>query len=713
MSGIESINARRRPIVRLGVFLISHSLIVSVICCIAAILALLLLPVLAKSTYVSENALMPGSANTMLSNQEVSEADRLVKDVNALSLESVDAGINIAKLIARYMADLGAEVCYHKFRRQQNQFNPLHFFLSTDPVVVQRNISCSSFGVNTVGVIRAPRGDGKEAIVLVTPYNSSRIDAAEASSLGIGYSIFSLLSQVTWLAKDIIWLAADSRFGVYAPVASWLKDYHTPLFSGLGQVNAGVCHESNDLLKLKDAMVSDTNISKIFTRAGTMAAALVVKVVDRHNEADEDTLSIFAEASNGQMPNLDLINIVNYLAVHRQGLRVKVEKFWSLLDSKFLNFVGETVELLGKVAKSLNPNWRFGMPVAEYVEGTATLASSLFNQALGVPTGPHGAFRDYQVDAITLEISPKGSLKSMGQRIDFLMRGGRLVEAVVWSVNNLLEKFHQSFFLYLLTSPSKFVSVGIYMIAFALLIAPLPIVAASLCSDANRRDSSLSKEGSSQPHASADEPNPTLKSWRWLHAAKSVFVIHFWSSLVTLLPHFISKMPSGTSASSLLIWLSLCILSLFLLYTILGSPFSHITTSRPQEWAILKSVTVSAAFIGLCLMSVINFATAEIGALLIVPMCLIACPLKLDLQDWSFRALIRAASNLTLVLIAFPPATFYLLKGGIEGSDSVSVGNFWNWLETLWAWNSATYLYIGMVHLPCWVLCLNILLHPR
>ncbi|KAK6937099.1 GPI transamidase component Gaa1 [Dillenia turbinata] len=712
MAAIEPLKARKRPIARLGVFVISHSLIVSVICCIAAILALLLLPVLAKNTYISENALMPGSANTMLSSEEVSEADRFMKDVNALSLESVDAGIKIAKLIAQYMADLGAEVCYHKFHHQQNQFNPLHFFSIPDPVVVQRNISCLSFGVNTVGVIRAPRGDGKEAIVLVTPYNSSGMDAAEASSLGIGYSIFSLLSQVTWLAKDIIWLAADSRFGVYAPVAAWLKDYHTPLFSGLGQVNAEVCHESNDLLKLNDAMVSNRNISNIFTRSGTMAAALVIKVVDRHDEADKDTLSIFAEASNGQMPNLDLINIVNYLAVHRQGLRVKVEKFFSLLDSKFLNLVGETVELLGKVAKSLNPNWRFGIPVAEYVEGTATLASSLFNQALGVPTGPHGAFRDYQVDAITLEISPKGSLKNKDQRIDFLMRGGRLVEAVVRSVNNLLEKFHQSFFLYLLTSPSKFVSVGIYMIAFALLIAPLPIVAASLYSDANRRDSSLRNEGSSQPHVFADEPTPTLKSWRWLHAAKSVFIIHFWGSLVTLLPHFISKMPNGTPTSSLIIWLSLCTLSLFLLYMISGSPFSHATASQPQEWAVLKSVTVSAAFIGLCLMSVINFATAEIGALLIVPMCLVAYPLKLDLQDWSFRALIRAACNLTLVLISFPPATFYLFKGGIEGFKSVNAGDFWNWLETLWAWNSATYLYIGMVHLPCWVSCVNILLHP-
>jgi glycosylphosphatidylinositol transamidase len=84
---------RVRPIVRLGIFLISHSNYVrytllscssssefefeyefefnywinncvsffSLICFVSGIVALLLLPILAKNTYVSENALMPGS----------------------------------------------------------------------------------------------------------------------------------------------------------------------------------------------------------------------------------------------------------------------------------------------------------------------------------------------------------------------------------------------------------------------------------------------------------------------------------------------------------------------------------------------------------------------------------------------------------------------------------------------------------------------------
>jgi glycosylphosphatidylinositol transamidase len=112
-----------------------------------------------------------------------------------------------------------------------------------------------------------------------------------------------------------------------------------------------------------------------------MAAALIIKVADR-NELLEDTLNIYAEASNGQMPNLDLINIVNYLAVHRQGLRVKVEKVLTLLDLRWLEILGEMFELLGKVARSLNPGWKFGISAADYIEGSATLASSLYYQVL-------------------------------------------------------------------------------------------------------------------------------------------------------------------------------------------------------------------------------------------------------------------------------------------------------------------------------------------
>ncbi|KAE8661697.1 ABC transporter B family member 26 [Hibiscus syriacus] len=702
----EKPKPRVRPIVRLGIFLVSHSFLVSVVCFTSGVLALFLLPVLAKNTYISENALMPGSASPMLSNHHVSDGNRLVKDLTNSNLKSSETGIESHKIIAKYMLDVGAEVSFHKFHPQMNQFHPLHFFSSPDSGKIQENCSCSSYGINTVGIIRAPRGDGKEAIVLVTPYNALTSSFGEVLSLGIAYSVFSLLTQVTWLAKDIIWLVVDSQFGEYAAVSAWLREYQTPKFSSHSTLNAEMCPDINYLFEIKVHSMAGSKFSNSFRRAGTMTAALVLKVRDQSEQFD-DTVSIYAEASNGQMPNLDLINVVNYLAVHRQGLRVNVEKLWSLLNSGWLKSLGEIFESLATIAKSLNPKFKFGIPATEYVEGIATLASSLYYQALGVPTGPHGAFRDYQVDAITLEISPKFSLDKVWCS-DILLRGGRLIEGVIRSVNNLLEKFHQSFFLYLLTSPSKFVSVGVYMIAFALLIAPLPMVAASLYVDANS-----SKGDSSFLFAitDTDEHGITIRSWRWLNSAKSVFIVHLWGAIVSLLPYFICQIPDCSPTTSFMIWVLLSILSLLILNLVLASPLACVKASQEKEWALVKSVTISSVFIGLGLMSVINFATAEIGALLMVPMCLLARPLKLDVRVGTLRSCCRIICNLVLGHIAFPPAAFFLFKGMLDGFGSANVGDFWMWVESLWAWNSATYLFIGMVQLPCWVLCVSILFH--
>ena len=45
----------------------------------------------------------------------------------------------------------------------------------------------------------------------------------------------------------------------------------------------------------------------------------------------------------------------------------------------------------------------------------------------------------------------------------------RVVEGVFRSLNNLLERFHQSFFFYLLPSTDRYVSIGLYMPPFALM----------------------------------------------------------------------------------------------------------------------------------------------------------------------------------------------------------------------------------------------------
>lgn len=279
------------------------------------------------------------------------------------------------------MKNLGAEASQFQFYPQPNKFHPFHFFSSDENEPDQENNTHISPAVSTVGIIRAPHGDGKEAIILVTPYDATKRDSGEALSLGVAYSIFSLLTQVTWLAKDIIWVAADSRYGEHESVASWLREYYAPTFHSSEKFHSNLCYASNHLHKSEENQAVD---AESFRRAGTMAAALVIKVVNGNKDA-QDSLSIYAEASNGQMPNLDLINVVHYLAVHRQGLHVRVGKLLSLLESNFLRMVGGTIEFLGNLARSINPQWGFGIPVGEYVEGTATLASSLYAQVTPLP----------------------------------------------------------------------------------------------------------------------------------------------------------------------------------------------------------------------------------------------------------------------------------------------------------------------------------------
>merc|ERR1712150_195864 len=58
--------------------------------------------------------------------------------------------------------------------------------------------------------------------------------------------------------------------------------------------------------------------------------------------------------------------------------------------------------------------------------------------------------------------------------------GGRVMEGVVRSMNNLLERFHQSFFSYLLPETGRYVSIGLYMPPFGLIVAPILIKAIAM-----------------------------------------------------------------------------------------------------------------------------------------------------------------------------------------------------------------------------------------
>lgn len=157
-----------------------------------------------------------------------------------------------------------------------------------------------------------------------------------------------------------------------------------------------------------------------------------------------DYIDVKIEGLNGQLPNLDLVNLVNKLS-HKEnipsGYKLNSKKRYNSNNSKF------------------NTNLK-------------NMLSMVLSQASGVPTGNHGLFHKYGIEAVTLEAhkrSNNNSNRGTGNPTSLL----RIIEGVSRSLNNLLERFHQSFFFYLLVANDRFVSIGDYMPAIGLMAGSL------------------------------------------------------------------------------------------------------------------------------------------------------------------------------------------------------------------------------------------------
>lgn len=178
--------------------------------------------------------------------------------------------------------------------------------------------------------------------------------------------------------------------------------------------------------------------------AGSIEAAIVMEYA---GDSDNfDYYEIVYEGLNGQLPNLDLINTATNIAYHE-------------------NMLGSVQSTRGS---ELTKN--------TYVSRLRVLVSGIVNLALaGLTRHPAGceAFSGWQIQAITI----KAMGRSGGPDITQL---GRVVDSTMRSVNNLLEKFHQSFFFYLLLSTKYFVSIGTYL-PLAVLVAVAFAVSALGC----------------------------------------------------------------------------------------------------------------------------------------------------------------------------------------------------------------------------------------
>lgn len=166
--------------------------------------------------------------------------------------------------------------------------------------------------------------------------------------------------------------------------------------------------------------------------AGSIEAAIVMEYASDHDNFEYMELSY--EGLNGQLPNLDLINTATTIA-RNEMMKVSIQN--SPTDQLERNDYYSRLRTLFR--------------------GIVKLASS------GLKRNSPGceSFSGWQIQAITI--------KAVGTGGPDITQFGRIVDSTFRAVNNLLEKFHQSFFFYLMLAPLNFVSIGTYLPSAALL----------------------------------------------------------------------------------------------------------------------------------------------------------------------------------------------------------------------------------------------------
>ncbi|OAD57552.1 Glycosylphosphatidylinositol anchor attachment 1 protein, partial [Eufriesea mexicana] len=273
-------------------------------------------------------------------------------------------------------------------------------------------------GQNIYGIIRAPRAASTESIVVSVPFrpiNSIYLDTAPSIALLLAFAKFCR-KQKYW-AKDIIFLITEhEQLGIQA----WLDAYH-----GVTSGNEGVLI-SGDLPG----------------RAGSIQAAINLEL----HSMKISSIDVKVEGLNGRLPNLDLFNLAQNM-IAKEGIR---QSFQKRFDVKY---------------KNKFKNWWYHFN---------TLLMMITSQATGIPTGNHGLFHRFGIEAITLEGFEKPRQQSSDGNF---YQVGRVVESIVRSLNNLLERFHQSYFFYLLPSTDTYISIGLYIRSLVLIIAGIFIKA--------------------------------------------------------------------------------------------------------------------------------------------------------------------------------------------------------------------------------------------
>ncbi|KAJ2940927.1 hypothetical protein O0L34_g10188 [Tuta absoluta] len=385
-----------------------------------------------NKTYFSENALLPGLVTNDFNAER--PAKQFYKDfLQELEDKYFDTNEMPVPWLVAKMSQLDLEVHTHNFT--------LNYPFGKGQVYI---------GTNVYGILRAPRAASLEAIVVSAPYRSLMShEKGTAAGIALMLAFAEFARPQKYWAKDIIFLITEhEQLGMQA----WLEAYHglhsdaKTFYSSLGSFWKPGKTGKEFEKKLSDfgwSHQKPLNPGKLTGRAGSIQAAINLEIHDPKIKYIE----VKVEGLNGQLPNLDLVNLVHKLCIK------------SMIHHSYKN----SYSWIGHHNK-----------MDEWMNSLTTMLGMVTTQLAGVPNGNHGLFHRFGIEAVTLEGRDADDVYGPAPKVHTLSsanfyRLGVTLESILRSINNLLERFHQSYFFYLLASTNRFVSIGQYIPSLCLL----------------------------------------------------------------------------------------------------------------------------------------------------------------------------------------------------------------------------------------------------
>ncbi|KAH7889395.1 Gaa1-like protein [Phlebopus sp. FC_14] len=354
-------------------------------------------PSLSQGTYIDENALQPAQVNTFWSWQDVHRADQHLRQLEGLC-DRNSTSEQRAQFIRDQFAKLGLTAATQTYT----------FTASSGDVS----------GVNAYAVMASPRTTGSEAMVVSASWISESGDGAyNLRGISIVLALASFLKNYSLWAKDIIFVIGDGRLdGMHA----WLNAYHGTIPSNL----------ETDLLEYTSGVIwTSLNID--------------------YSSHSFSHIGLFFEGLNGRLPNQDLLNSVRLISHYTGGVPMVI---YDYLEEHETLFSSENTRFMPKMLDFI----RQSPQLSALQHRARNVVRHVSYQSRGEPSGAHGLFHRFRIDAITLYAVP-----AVGPHGFFAL--GRTLESTLRTMNNLLERLHASFFFYILTSPDTFMKIGMFL----------------------------------------------------------------------------------------------------------------------------------------------------------------------------------------------------------------------------------------------------------